>query len=130
MKTLLPLTLTCLAVSFFLTAASASGPQGALQERVATLEEALAAEKKANLETRSVLRQVQRYLEDQERAAKAMQETLKKAEEQGFAQGINFQSRETLLAGWRRALQAAQKGVPRLPAGAKGKRPGDRRGRQ
>ena len=69
MKTLLPHALTCLAVSLFLTAASARGPQDALQERVAALEEALAAEKKANLETRSVLRQVQRYLETQESAA-------------------------------------------------------------
>ena len=114
MKKFLPLGVTCLAASLLLTAASASAPQGDLEKRVAQLEDTLAAEKKAHHETRAVLEQVQRYLEKQASAAKSMQTTLDQAEKEGFAKGINFQSRVTLLDGWRSILDAAQNGVPKV----------------
>ena len=53
-----------------------------------------------------------RYLRAQSVSATQMVKTLSTSESQGFAAGINFQSRETLLAGWRAQLAGVQKGLP------------------
>ena len=113
MKKLSLLFVSGLAASLALNGASAHAPQTDLEQRVWQLEDALAAEKKANLQTRAVLEQVQRYLENQAKAAKSMQSTLDQAEKEGFAKGINFQSRATLLEGWRASLKTVQKDVPK-----------------
>lgn len=49
----------------------------------------------------------------QAKQADALTATLQSAEEQGFTAGINYQSRETLLAGWRKALAETSKGLPK-----------------
>lgn len=67
---------------------------------------------------------ITKYLQDQAVAATAMANTLSASESQGFTKGINFGSRETLLAGWRSQLASAQKGVPGAkPAPAEEKKP-------
>jgi len=90
-----------------------------LEERVAELEQALeearsqlaglsesAAVEAATLDAVTV------YLQNQAKQAAEMTTTLAKAEKQGFVAGINYPSRETLLAGWRSQLLAQQKGLP------------------
>ena len=50
------------------------------------------------------------------KSAQAMAQVLDEAEAQGFAAGINYQSRETLLAGWRKQLATFQDLGPKKPA--------------
>lgn len=45
--------------------------------------------------------------------AKALTKVLDRSEEQGFTAGINFESRVTLLAGWRRYLNALSAAAPK-----------------
>lgn len=70
----------------------------ALESRVTELE--------TNLEA------VQQYLQAQAAAAGATAKALSAAEQQGYAAGINYESRQTLLSAWRAETAAAQKGVP------------------
>ena len=92
--------------------ASAQG----LEARVAALEGELAAEKKRHDETRALLEQTLTYLEKQTRATQALLGVLDESEQQGFAVGENWRSRQTLLAGLRAYWNEQQAGVPRLPA--------------
>ncbi len=115
MKKFLPLAFTLLFASALLaTSRPAQSAQGDLQNRVAELEEALAAEKKASQSVRANLELIQSYIERQAASAKKLSASLDQAEKEGFAKGINFQSRVTLLSGWREALTASQKDLPRL----------------
>lgn len=65
-------------------------------------------------ETQDLLALTTTYLEAQAKAAKSLEATLKQAESLGFTAGINPNSRETLLSGWRAYLGDQQAGVPRL----------------
>lgn len=100
-------------------AAAAARPQDAQEARVAALEIELAALRKQNDETRALLEETVGYLNEQASAAKSLLGTLDRSEEAGFTKGINFQSREILLAGFRAYWGAAEKGVPKLPASPK-----------
>ena len=58
--------------------------------------------------TRAQLDGVLRYLDQQSKAAKAMADTLQASESAGFVYGINPDSRNLLLKGWRDQLTSAQ----------------------
>ena len=124
MKKLLPLGTASLFVLLLVGSAQRSA-YAALQEsdlkgRVAELEEALAAQKKETDAVRSSLQAIQKYLETQAKNARELTAALDRAEEQGFTKGINFESRVTLLDGWRAALRATQKDLPKGAAPAAG----------
>jgi|GEM_PF-1359555 len=93
--------------------------QDTLEQRVEQLEKEL-VEVTASLEAlteaaeaeAAELDGISRYLQQQAAAAKTMVGTLATSESQGFTAGINYESRHTLLGGWRNQLAAAQKGVP------------------
>jgi len=96
--------------------------QDTLEERVQKLEKDLAVARDelgamaADLErTTGLLDQTVRYLREQSKGAAAMAATLDASERAGFAKGINFGSRELLLAGWRAQLAAQQRGLPGKP---------------
>ena len=61
---------------------------------------------------RKTLDEAQKYIEAQAKAAKALVEVLDAAEKAGFTFGINPESREILLKGWREELDTLQQGVP------------------
>lgn len=95
--------------------ALARGPaaqQDALESRVSSLETELAAERRRHEETRALLDQTLAYLEKQSQAAQALLLVLDESEQQGFAVGENWRSRQTLLAGMR-AYWGDQQGVPK-----------------
>lgn len=96
--------------------AAAPRSQDALEARVAALEGELAAMKKQDDETRALLEQTIGYLDAQASGAKALLGVLDRSEAAGFTKGINFESREMLLAGFRAYWAGAEKGVPKLPA--------------
>lgn len=95
--------------------AAQDGAQG-LEGRVAALEEQLKAEQKRHDETRALLEQTLQYLEKQSKGAEALLVTLDEVEQQGFAVGENWRSRETLLTGFRRFWGEAKSGLPKAPA--------------
>ncbi|MDF1799373.1 MAG: hypothetical protein P1V81_09375 [Planctomycetota bacterium] len=53
------------------------------------------------------------HMDDQAKAAKALETTLASSEQLGFTAGINSRSREVLLTGWRSYLTEQQAGVPK-----------------
>ncbi len=61
---------------------------------------------------RKTLEEAQKYIDAQAKAAKSMAETLDASEKAGFTFGINPESREVLLRGWREELDTLQQGVP------------------
>ena len=66
------------------------------------------------------------YIDAQSKAAKAMVDVLDAAEKAGFTFGINPESRELLLKGWREELDTLQQGVPTpLPVAKDAKDPKD-----
>ncbi len=64
-----------------------------------------------------------KYVKSQAESAGAMASTLDRSEAAGFTAGINFNSREILLAGWRKQLAAMQASVP--TGGAKAVKKGE-----
>jgi len=100
--------------------ASQAGAQG-LEARVAALEGELALEKRRQDETRALLDQTLVYLEKQGKAAQALLAVLDESEQQGFAVGENWRSRQTLLGGMRTYWTEQQAGVPKPPAPAPAK---------
>ena len=75
---------------------------------------------------RKTLDEAQKYIDAQAKAAKALVEVLDAAEKAGFTFGINPESREILLKGWREELDTLQQGVPTpLPAPKDPKDPKD-----
>ena len=122
MNTTLPLTALLLSAALVLAPLDAqrSAQDSGLDTRVAALEDALAREQKAHAETRALLDETVAYLQDQAHSAQSMLGVLDQAEAAGFTAGINFHSREILLAGWREAYGTAQKEVPgsKKPAAA------------
>jgi hypothetical protein len=100
--------------------AAQAGAQG-LESRVAALEGELALEKKRHDETRALLDQTLVYLEKQGKAAQALLAVLDESEQQGFAVGENWRSRQTLLGGMRAYWTEQQAGAPKAPAPAPAK---------
>jgi len=91
----------------------AQAPQGpTLDERVAALERALADEEAQHAETRALLDTTLIYLDAQSQAANKLLAVLDQAEAEGFTAGINFRSRELLLAGFRAYWGTKGKGLP------------------
>jgi hypothetical protein len=114
MKTLL----ACVPVLCLIPFASslrAAVPQDALEARVAALEGELAALKKQNEEAHALVEQSIKYQNAQAAAAGTLLDVLTRSEEAGFTKGINFQSREILLAGLRAYWGGASKDLPKLP---------------
>ncbi len=66
-------------------------------------------------ETKVTLAKVVHYLDAQATSAAALQEALAASEAAGFTAGINPNSREILLAGWRATLNTQQRDVPAMP---------------
>ncbi len=64
------------------------------------------------------MNEVHKYLKQNQTAAAELGRVLTASEAAGFTFGINPESRELLLAGWRKQLSAMQKGVPGTPAEA------------
>jgi hypothetical protein len=126
MKKLLPLASVLLALPLLtglsaLTASPQESQEG-LEGRVAKLEEELAAAKKREQETRALLEQTLVYLEQRARSAQALLTALDESEREGFTAGINFRSREILLAGFRAYWGETPKGLPKpAPAAPPGK---------
>jgi hypothetical protein len=96
-------------------AQTGGGAQG-LEARVAQLEGELAAEKKRNDETQALLEQTLAYLEKQSKAGQALLGALDESEQQGFAVGENWRSRQTLLGGFRAYCADQQSGLPKVAA--------------
>ena len=115
MKKSLPIALVSLALGFALSTVAArptvQDDKGA-DARISALEVALAKEQKAHAETRALVDQTVEYLQAVSESAKQMMTALDQAEAAGFTAGINFHSREILLAGWRDVWSTAQKNVP------------------
>jgi hypothetical protein len=115
------LIVTCLTLAFLVasslrpTAASPRATQGDLEARVSALEKALEARTKADLEKQALLEQTVKYVEKQAAAAQELLTALDRAEELGFAAGINWESRKTLLDGFRALGGTLTKDVPKLP---------------
>lgn len=113
MKKTIPLTALLLTAGLTLAPRGAQAPQdGGLEARVAALEDALAKEQKAHAETSALLDQTVTYLQDVSKQAQAMLGVIDAAEAAGFTAGINFHSRELLLAGWREFYAAAKDNAP------------------
>lgn len=62
---------------------------------------------------------LEKYVQNQARAAEALGRSLDESDAQGFTYGINPTSRKVLLAGLRGVAGAAQLGVPGAEVGAK-----------
>lgn len=77
----------------------------ALEAEVATLKAELAASK-------TMLDETTRYLAGAKSRSEALLKTFDVAQEQGFTAGINFTSRETLLAGLRAYAKGESEGLP------------------
>ena len=115
--------LPALLIFVFLRTVPAQGAQSAaaqgLEARVAALESELQTQKRREDETRALLDQTLAYLEAQAKASQTLLATLNEVEQQGFAVGENWRSRQTLLAGFRAYWGGAQTGLPKAPAPAK-----------
>ena len=88
----------------------------ALEARVAALEQELGTLQEENAQLLARLDKTQAYLQAQANAAAKMLETLDQSEAEGFTKGINYQSRETLLAGFRAFWKGVGTGVPKATA--------------
>ncbi|MEW6072578.1 MAG: hypothetical protein AB1726_08305 [Planctomycetota bacterium] len=119
------LSIACVA----LLAAAAGFPQGPgtenpsaqeaatpdLAARVTSLEKELALTRKELAAARALVDETVSYLGAQAEGARAMLAALDAAEEAGFTAGINFRSREILLAGLRSRWGAMATGLPKPP---------------
>jgi hypothetical protein len=84
--------------------------------RLAALEAKVATLEKKNEESRLLVEQTVVWLEKHGKAAQTLNGVLDQAQEQGFAVGENWKSRETLLIGLRAYLATSQSDLPKLPA--------------
>ena len=121
MKTLTIATLSLLVLPAFTLVQKtppqkASPEQGELEKKVAALEDELATLKEKSAQDKALLEQVVASLEGQSQEATKMLASLDESEQLGFTAGINFRSREVLLAGMRGYWSEVQKGVPKAPA--------------
>lgn len=103
--TLLCLLALVLAAGSRALAASPPDQGSKLEDRVARLETDLARQ-------RETVARLESALGELAEGAREMAETLDRSEAQGFTAGINYQSRETLLSGWRAYLARVEKVAP------------------
>ena len=132
-----PLTLALAASALLLTGLAfteAAQNQDPLQQRLQKLEQDLADCRARVAELAQEHKQgkaqfelAQKYLESQAKAAKAMADALDQSEQAGFTYGINPESRQILLRGWREQLGAAQQAVPTPPAAKPEAKPPERK---
>jgi len=102
-----------------LTFNAVARPQDPVQQRLDAMQkdildsrarvEQLVEEWKAAHKT---LDEAQKYIDAQAKWAKSMSNVLDESEKAGFTFGINPESREMLLKGWREELDTLQQGVP------------------
>ena len=104
-------------------AAQGQAQAQSLEARVATLESDLATARARLEETRTQLDQTLAYLDKQSKAAQKLAGALDEAEQQGFAVGENWHSRQTLLAGMRSYCGDQQTGVPKPAPAAPAAKP-------
>lgn len=83
-----------------------------LEQRVNALEAQLAEQRKRVDKQEELIHATVEYLDRQSRAAEDMLSTLDRSEAEGFTAGINYRSRELLLAGWRSHLREVKKDLP------------------
>lgn len=102
--------------------AQVSQEKKTLEQRVEELEKALAETRgqltgltEAFEKETATIDALRSYAAKQAEAANAMAATLDRSESEGFTAGINYSSRVTLLAGWRKQLGEMQNGVPGGP---------------
>jgi hypothetical protein len=91
----------------------------ALEKEVATLEADLERVTKLTSgaeQTKKLVESVVAWAEAQAAAAERLERALADAEAKGFTKGINWESREALLAGMNDLAGTLQEDVPRLPA--------------
>jgi len=106
-------------------AASAQEPakQGApaqdVEARLTALEAKVAGLEKKQEESVKLVEQTVTFLEKQGKSSQTLAGVLDVCQEQGFAVGENWKSRETLLTGLRAYLADGQAGLPKMPAPAK-----------
>ena len=115
MKKLLPIVFVGLLMSLFvLPQAPASATQdpgadvGGLAIEVAELRQEVTRQE-------ALLNKTVAYIQAQSRAAAKLDTVYNSSEDMGFTAGINFESREVLLAGLRAYTASQRKGVPGVP---------------
>ena len=113
-KNLLPLALALLAGSAL--GWGGRTPMSDLEARVNRLEAEVAELRLSEAKTREELGATSAYLQAQAKAAGAMIKVLEASVEAGFTAGINFGSREILVAGLSSYWTSQQKDVPGKPA--------------
>ena len=98
--------------------ATKTPPAQSVDERLAALEAKVASLEKKQEESVKLVEQTVTYLEKHGKASQTLAGVLDTVQEQGFAVGENWKSRETLLTGLRAYLADGQAGVPKLAAPA------------
>jgi hypothetical protein len=91
----------------------------ALEQEVTTLKADLERVSKLTSgaeQTKKLVESVVAWAEAQAAAAERLERALADAEQKGFTKGINWESREALLAGMNDLAGTLQKNVPKLPA--------------
>ena len=87
-------------------------PDETLSKRVEVLELEVLTLKKEVQAGRVLAEETTRYLAGNKERSEALLKVLDDAEARGFTAGINFTSREVLLAGWRDYLAGEAEGLP------------------
>jgi len=92
----------------------AQGPQdgATLEKRVAALEASVAEQKQINQDLHARLEETITYLDKMQKSGRLLLGDLDQVEEMGFTAGINYESREAMLAGFRDYWGAQQSGLP------------------
>ncbi len=105
------LALTTLGVSQEPEGNTPPAPTPDLEERVARIEKELAETREELARVAERAERAEAFAQSLARAAKRMASTLDASEKAGFTAGINFRSREILLAGWREWLSEIERGA-------------------
>ncbi|MFT5288344.1 MAG: hypothetical protein ACI8QS_003125 [Planctomycetota bacterium] len=83
-----------------------------LEPRMAALEREVSTLQEENAQLRVLLDSTVAYLEAQSRSSKEMLASLDVSEGQGFTKGINYRSRETMIAAFRSFWKGVSTGLP------------------
>jgi hypothetical protein len=112
MKQILAPTAVLLSLFLGLGLAQDPPPDESLTQRVAALEEEVAALRKEVDAGKALAEETTRYLAGAKQRSDALLGTFDEAEKLGFTAGINFTSREVLLAGLRAYVRDEAAGLP------------------
>ena len=128
MKKTFPLVLLGLFVVslFSITDARAQDEDPAKDARIRQLEAQVRELTAINEETRARVEEVVTYLNQRAADGQTMLLHVDQAEELGFVPGMNYPSREALIAGWRAYYGAAGRNLPRV-GGTEEEKPEQRR---